>query len=108
MNTVESLVGVVSGAGNAIVSVATEAANVPISWLRKGPAVTRPQAPVFVPAVAQPGPLPSSRPDALSDPAVFQAPRVLAYVNDIKAILTGNNGRPDWDRICQRPVSPVQ
>ncbi|KAF7369621.1 hypothetical protein MVEN_00292900 [Mycena venus] len=116
MQVVESLTSLVVSAGNAAISQATMASQAAKAGLNAFSGATggnknQPgQAPAPGPAPVAPTTSPngvSSQPNsaALSDPGTLLVQPVLDQANGIKMLLTGHDGKPDWDKIRSKDGS---
>lgn len=105
MQVVESLTGLVVSAGNAAISQATMSSRLVNTGIgafsnhgSKDPASAATPPPI--PATTSPIGV-SSQPNsaALLDQGTMLVQRVLDQATAIKMLLTGKDGKPDWDRI---------
>ncbi|KAJ7450631.1 hypothetical protein FB451DRAFT_1527301 [Mycena latifolia] len=110
MQVVESLTNLVVSAGNAAISQATMTSQAAKAGLNafssktggKTDGSAQPPAPSPPPVAPTTSPNGvSSQPNsaALSDPGTMAVASTLTQVNGIKMLLTGNAGKPDWDKI---------
>ncbi|KAJ7092150.1 hypothetical protein C8R44DRAFT_816528, partial [Mycena epipterygia] len=106
MQVVESLTNLVVSAGNAAISQATMSSQAfkaglnSFSGNKSGNAPPPAPGPPPVAPTTSPNGV-SSQPNsaALSDPGTMLVQQVLDQANGIKMLLTGHEGKPDWDKI---------
>ncbi|KAJ7105003.1 hypothetical protein C8R44DRAFT_807438 [Mycena epipterygia] len=106
MQVVESLTNLVVSAGNAAISQATMSSQAfkaglnSFSGNQSGNAPPPAPGPPPVAPTTSPNGV-SSQPNsaALSDPGTMLVQQVLDQANGIKMLLTGHEGKPDWDKI---------
>ncbi|KAJ7203357.1 hypothetical protein GGX14DRAFT_369697 [Mycena pura] len=116
MQAVESLTNLAVSAGNAAISQATmgsqaaKAGMNAFSGLLGGKGESdKPVAPGAPPVASTTSPNGvNSQPNsaALSDPGTMLVQRVLDQANAIKMLLTGKNGKPDWEHIRPNKTQP--
>ncbi|KAJ6541350.1 hypothetical protein B0H19DRAFT_958626 [Mycena capillaripes] len=109
----EAFTDVVSGIGNALSSMATlnsqgskagmNSFSSKVSEIKDKPA--DPAQPPVAPTTSPNGVDSQPNSDALSDPATPLVPLVLTCVHGIKTLLTGKDGKPDWNKIRSKDSS---